>query len=477
MQGINNWTFYPRASQGFGPIGPKLSERALFVNAPQQIVSKHPGKALDFKVPVALFNRTGQSANNLRDVFYLKVSGPQPYFLPDLQPSANFSLPTGDRNTKPIHLGENLDLDTKDLTGIDLLNAMMRYIKKTDVFKLDAKEFQNVLDTGDRLRLSPDSRIARLKANYNQDLSDDDFFKLELWLLSTEPADPNIKRGYVRVEPGGAMIPVTQLLPMLAWDLQTQSRTVTVNLGARVGAPAQVVRAQNVIQDEEKKQQGIAIPGFRPAPDLASGRDGQPGSLPRTPFTPSKEFLDLQKRMSARKLQLQGVLDAEEVPEALQGSPAQFPRLNTDFEDILLSEEAKRRLLESEAVQPRLLGLELSDRQMKIVLEGWPEDMNDYYALSDENQFGYIRSFGDTPLNALILRLNAKGHDVLDIYREMKRRVLISQAPKKRSRRSATTVKKASLKGIKESTGTLFSPSQPKLTSTFKKAKPAQSTK
>jgi hypothetical protein len=149
MSGVSPWTFYPRASQVYGPIGPKLDLRTLTAGAPQQIVSNTPFKAIEKKDISAPFSSTGRSANSLRDAAYFKTSGPQPYFLPDLKPSANFSLPTGEsRDTKPIHLGENLEEDTKELSGIDLLNAMMRYIKKVDVFKLDAKEFQAVLDRG-----------------------------------------------------------------------------------------------------------------------------------------------------------------------------------------------------------------------------------------------------------------------------------------------------------------------------------------
>ena len=222
------WTSYPRGSFGFGQLGPRLSDQIFLAGKPDTLTVGNSKAASKYAAPEAPFSRIEFSATSLRDAVYPKVQGPQTFFMPNLQPSANFSVSTATRNTEPINLREHLNDDTKDLVGLDLLNAIMRYLKKTDVYKLDAKEFESVLDATERLRLSSDPLEAKIKADYNQDISDDEFFKLELWLLATVPADPSIKRGFIKMIPGGANVPVTYLLSIPKWTNCTRSAEVRI---------------------------------------------------------------------------------------------------------------------------------------------------------------------------------------------------------------------------------------------------------
>ena len=463
MSGMDPWTFYPRASQVFGQIGPRLSNRALIVGAPQQIVSKTPYKAVEeiSKSMGAPFNRTGHSANSLRDAAYFKTSGPQPYFLPDLKPSANFSIPTDIRDTKPIHLGDNLQEDTKDLSGIDLLNAMMRYIKRVDVFKLDAKDFQAVLDTGDRLRLSPDPQQAKLKADYDENLSDDDFFKLELWLLSTPAADPNIKRGYVKIEPGGAQVPVTQLLQTPTWTLHTISRIA--NTGAIVSSVKQALDSTRVVQDEEKKDLGIEVTGFAQPPNRATGRDGNVSIAPdptiarpgrsdptRTVLTllaQQNEMVTDLKSPSLSREQLQRALlkdmasesDAEFVARVNANPPnspreraavvkrlteirlkAQGQAQGRSVDDLLKKEAVVAQDVEMQTKRAPLMGKPVftaTDRG--IIQRGWPHNTGDYQNINEAME--YLWKNCTESLRILIRRKKTMGYTDQNIFSQMKK--------------------------------------------------------
>jgi len=432
MLGTNQWTFYPSGSYGYGPIGPKLSERYSTVGDPQQLVSKTPSKALGPKSISAPFTRTGNTADSIRDAVYAKVPGPKSYLLPNLAPSANFTLPTDkDRVMKPIQLGENLEDETKDLSGIDLLSAMMRYLKKTDVFKLDAKEFQAVLDTGDRLRLSPDPAVARLKQNYDNTLSDDDFFKLELWLLSTPAADPNIKRGYVKIEPGGVQVPVTKLLSLPTWTMRTISRIAETDV--LIPDIKAVIDSGEVVDNEERKQYGIQDPNYASAPNAALGRDGDNGAAPdpttlpsgrRNPSETVRQLMLRQNEMESEllppSLERANVIRTLEEPR-YQPAPS-FLKLEPRSVNDLLSRQAEiNRNLELTPVQPSLEGTpRFTPTEVQTITKDWPAAL---YETTDnlERDTQDLWDLAPPALKSLFVRKRTQQYKPTKIFMEMRR--------------------------------------------------------
>lgn len=435
MLGVNQWTFYPSASYGYGPAGPKLSERYSTVGEPQQLVSKTPLKAVGPKSISAPFTRTGNTADSIRDAVYAKVPGPKSYLLPNLAPSANFTLPIDkDRVMKPIQLGENLEDETKDLAGLDLLSAMMRYLKKTDVFKLDAKEFQAVLDTGDRLRLSPDPAVARLKPNYDNTLSDDDFFKLELWLLSTPAADPNIKRGYVKIEPGGVQVPVTKLLSLPTWTMRTISRIAETDV--LIPDIKAVIDSGEVVDNEERKQYGIQDPNYATAPNAALGRDGDNGAAPDPSTLPSwqsspsetvRQLILAQNEMESDllppSLERANVIRTLERPVELQPAPSflQWTQEPRSVDDLLSRQAEITRNLELEPVQPTLEGTpRFTPTEVQTITKDWPAAL---YETTDnlEQDTQDLWNLAPPALKSLFVRKRTQKYKATKIFMEMRR--------------------------------------------------------
>lgn len=348
MLNQNAWTTYPRANLAFGQIGPQLSKKVFTAQKPTQIVSATPAKALDLKPKPAPFTKQGSDAYPLKYSVGFQVAEPASFMLPNMRPQANFSIPTGARLNKPVSLLTDLNEDTKDLRGMDLLNAIVKYVMKQDVSTLNAKEFEGVLKACERLGLSADPKQAGLRDEYDNNISVYDQAKLLVWLLATESADPSIKRGQVKLEPGSQIVPFAYLNKVPRWFMRTVTRVANVD---RLVDDVNAAEDYNDEEREDLERQGYQLPFAPSAPNLAQGRDGN-NSYSVSSFGPEgyvSETLQLIADSANRRSQLNRALVGLDEPKPVSRQPSRAQSRRTSVWE------------EPPEYQPPPRGLELGD--------------------------------------------------------------------------------------------------------------------
>ena len=279
MNPSGQWTWYPRGQYAFGQMGPSFVPQALSSVKPPTIVSRHPNRAAEYRPTAA-----GFTSNSFVDAFKIKtavgykVPEPVVYLNPNLMPLANFSVPVDrDKPTRSINLSEDLYTRTEGLKGMALLMAIMNFLKRNDVYSLNIKEFESVLKACERLSLPEDAQKAGLKPEYDQDITEDDYFKVLVWLLSTRGLDPQVTRGNVRVANGGMIISLKTLGTFPVWRLSTQDRLVYTPVEIRTAED--VKDYKNIVADEEKDI-GVVAANAPVAPNFSTGVSGNMSTGP-----------------------------------------------------------------------------------------------------------------------------------------------------------------------------------------------------
>ena len=321
MNRAGDWTWYPRGQYAFGQIGPALQPEVFTSRKPPTIVAAKPNEALEYKPTTS-----GFTANKWNDAYQIKqaVGFKQadsiPYLNPTLTPLANFSVPvTEGLPTKSINLSDDLNTKTENLKGMSLLTAIMAYIQKVNVFELNVKEFESVLKACERLSLPADAQQAGLKAEYDQDITDNEFYKLQIWLLATPGTDPAIKRGFIKIVPGNTLSAMTALAIMPRWKMVTNTRTARVPIEIKTAAD---IELYGRAVEDEAEESGVVLPNRPSLPNLATGQDGDISTGPDDTFD---DTTAREARESMFDILLKSAREASGVRKTVQDEQKELP--------------------------------------------------------------------------------------------------------------------------------------------------------
>lgn len=388
------WTWYPRGQNAMGQIGPSFQTNLFAAIKPATIVAEHPKEKIDIRP-----QNSGFTANKFIDAYAIKQAvgfkqePAKNYFNPTLTPLANFSVPVEDAvPTKSVNLSDDIDTRTENLKGMQLLTALMNYVKKVNVFTLNVKEFESVLKACERLNLSPDPQKAGLKAEYDQNISDNDFYKLELWLLATPSTDPAIKKGFIRIMPGNTLSACTALVLMPLWKFYTAQRLARTPV--EIKTLADVEMYGNAV-DDEAEDIGLTLPNLPSAPNLATGRDGDVSTGPATDF-PDPEVDGRVLQREALDIVVQSARDAVDARRRVQ-EEVKDPTIDTT--------PTIGRAIRTEPKQVPFTRVE------KAAVEALPEifDLTSFQGMTAEETLDQWRDEGNATIASLINRRRKAG--------------------------------------------------------------------
>ena len=309
MQGISTFSWYPRGVLGLQNLGPGVAHGFITAGLPTRLVNG-PG-ATKMTKPVS--NPFDFNPNTLKDAVGFKVTEPEKIIHPNLKPTVNFSLPTSTKRLDAISMREDINKDTSDLDGVDLLGKISTYVldlyrQQSSPFELSASPFQSLVNACKRLNLNMDPVLAGLPRTINQRSTMGEFVKVNIWLMgAAQTFDKNLKPGYIYM--AQQMVPVSTLVGDKrppAWILDLNTRRVSVGVAN--------VSLADIAQGQRLPDVGLAAQG---APNLADGRDGKQNVANQRPDVPA-----IVEEVKV----LENVAEAVNEAAALQDAIAQIQR-------------------------------------------------------------------------------------------------------------------------------------------------------
>ena len=314
MQGISTFSWYPRGALGLQNLGPSVAHGFITAGLPNRIVNG-PGAA---KMTKPTSNNFEFNSNTIKDSIGFKVSEPERIIHPNLKPTVNFSLPTTSKRLDALSLREDVNKDTADLDGQDLLGKLTTYVldlyrQGSSPFELTASPFQSLVSACKRLNLNIDPVLAGLPRTIDQRTTMGTFVKVNIWLLGApQNLDKSLKPGYIYVAQN--MVPVSFLVgpnKPAAFLLDVANRRASVGVAN--------VSLADIAEGPRLPNVGLAAQG---GPNLADGRDGKQNvanQQPNVPFVVEEvKALEKTKEAVNEAAALQGAIDALSRPQSLK---------------------------------------------------------------------------------------------------------------------------------------------------------------
>jgi hypothetical protein len=295
-------------------LGPGVANGFITAGKPTRLINGPGAK----KMTRPVTNQFEFNPQTLKDAVGFRVSEPERIIHPNLKPTVNFSLPTTTKRLDALNLREDINKDTSDLEGSDLLSKLVTYVMDlykmgSSPFELAASPFQSLINACKRLNLNSDPTLAGLPKTVDQRMPFGTFVKVNIWLMGADQVfDKDLKPGYIYI--------AQQRVPVSTLVAPNRPKAFVLDLYNR--------RASIGVADPTMKDiaEGPRLPDVgqvpQGGPNLADGRDGKQNVANQDPVKPADEEVKSMLNVTAKAVDeaaaLQQAIESLERPQALK---------------------------------------------------------------------------------------------------------------------------------------------------------------